>query len=102
VALGQVFSEYFGFPCQFSFHDCYTFIIIIIIIITGWYNMPISGRRTKWTVLPHPQETIKKKTSATLLIFNSKILEKLGAPPLTIDGQSPSLFHLHLFHLQPS
>jgi hypothetical protein len=20
VALGQVFSEYFGFPCQFSFH----------------------------------------------------------------------------------
>jgi hypothetical protein len=21
VALGQVFSEYFGFPCQFSFHQ---------------------------------------------------------------------------------
>jgi hypothetical protein len=20
VALGQVFSEYFGFPCQFAFH----------------------------------------------------------------------------------
>jgi hypothetical protein len=20
VALGQVFTEYFGFPCQFSFH----------------------------------------------------------------------------------
>jgi hypothetical protein len=20
MALGQVFSEYFGFPCQFSFH----------------------------------------------------------------------------------
>jgi hypothetical protein len=21
MALGQVFSEYFGFPCQFSFHQ---------------------------------------------------------------------------------
>jgi hypothetical protein len=21
VTLGQVFSEYFGFPCQFSFHQ---------------------------------------------------------------------------------
>jgi hypothetical protein len=21
VALGQVFSEYFGFPCQYSFHQ---------------------------------------------------------------------------------
>jgi hypothetical protein len=21
VALGQVFSEYFGFPCHFSFHQ---------------------------------------------------------------------------------
>jgi hypothetical protein len=23
VALGQVFSEYFGFPCQFSFHQVF-------------------------------------------------------------------------------
>jgi hypothetical protein len=47
VALGQVFSEYFGFPCQFSFHRCSTLIIIIIIIIIiirGWHNRPISGR----------------------------------------------------------
>jgi hypothetical protein len=22
VALGQIFSEYFGFPCQISFHQC--------------------------------------------------------------------------------
>jgi hypothetical protein len=27
VALGQVFSEYFGFPCQSSFHQ-----LLIIII----------------------------------------------------------------------
>jgi hypothetical protein len=24
VVLGQVFSEYFGFPCQSSFHNCST------------------------------------------------------------------------------
>jgi hypothetical protein len=33
VALGQVFSEYFGFPCQSSFHQKIIFIIIIIIVI---------------------------------------------------------------------
>jgi hypothetical protein len=25
-------------------------------IIRGWYNMSISGRRTNWTVSPHPKE----------------------------------------------
>jgi hypothetical protein len=37
VALGQVFCEYFGFPCQFSFHGLLqnqTF------INPGWYNRP--------------------------------------------------------------
>jgi hypothetical protein len=28
VALGQVFSEYFGFPCQSHFTDCSIIIII--------------------------------------------------------------------------
>jgi hypothetical protein len=28
AALGQVFSEYFGFPCQSSFHNCSTIILI--------------------------------------------------------------------------
>jgi hypothetical protein len=28
VALGQVFSEYFGFPCQSSFHHLSTITII--------------------------------------------------------------------------
>jgi hypothetical protein len=32
VALGQNFSEYFGFPCQFAFHRLLHNIIIIIII----------------------------------------------------------------------
>jgi hypothetical protein len=29
VALGQVFSEYFGFPCQFSFHQLLYSLIIL-------------------------------------------------------------------------
>jgi hypothetical protein len=33
VALGQVLSEYFGFPCQCSFYQLLHNIIIIIIII---------------------------------------------------------------------
>jgi hypothetical protein len=44
VALGQVFSEYFGFPCQFSFHQLFQ--KIILIYHRGLYNRP------KW---PHYQ-----------------------------------------------
>jgi hypothetical protein len=41
VALGRVFSEYFGFPCQSSFHQ-----------ILHHHNQPgqvVSGRRADWT-----------------------------------------------------
>jgi hypothetical protein len=41
LALGQVFSEYYGFPCQSSFHEK-------IIITRGRYNRPFSGRRAEW------------------------------------------------------
>jgi hypothetical protein len=44
VALGRVFSEYFGFPCQSSFHQ-----ILHLKITRGRYNRPISGRRAHWT-----------------------------------------------------
>jgi hypothetical protein len=48
VALGQVFSEYFGFPphsTKFS----------IITITRGRSNRPFSGRRAEWTQFgPHP------------------------------------------------
>jgi hypothetical protein len=36
TTLGQVFSEYFGFPCQ-SFHQFFS----IIIITRGWHNTPL-------------------------------------------------------------
>jgi hypothetical protein len=39
VALGQFFSDNFGFPCN-SFHDCSMFLLSIIL---GWYNRPNSG-----------------------------------------------------------
>jgi hypothetical protein len=37
VALGQVFSENFGFPCQSTFHLLST---IIFTIQRGWQNRP--------------------------------------------------------------
>jgi hypothetical protein len=49
VALGQVFSEYFGFPCQSSFHQKFT----IITITRSRYNRPFRGRRAEWTQF-HP------------------------------------------------
>jgi hypothetical protein len=48
VALGQVFSEYFGFPCKSSFHQ---FLTITITITRGWYNRPVVAAVPK--VLPH-------------------------------------------------
>jgi hypothetical protein len=56
VALGQIFSEYFGFPC--------TILIPPISpqstspVIRGWYNRPVSGRSTQ---SPTPQKKINKK-----------------------------------------
>jgi hypothetical protein len=38
VALGQVFSEYFGFPCQFTFRQLLQ--KSSSSIIWGLYNMP--------------------------------------------------------------
>jgi hypothetical protein len=57
VALGQAFSEYFDFPCKFSFHQ---------LLHThhqpssgGWYNRPNSGRCTRWTQY-HPNSPPEK------------------------------------------
>jgi hypothetical protein len=44
VALRQVFSEYFGFPCHLHSTK-----FSIIIITRGRYNRPFSGRRAEWT-----------------------------------------------------
>jgi hypothetical protein len=47
VALGQVFSVYFGFRCQSSFRQ----ILFIILITRGWHKRPIDGRSAEWTQL---------------------------------------------------
>jgi hypothetical protein len=46
AALGQVFSEYFGFPAD---HHSTNFSIIII--TRGWHNRPTDGRSADWTQL---------------------------------------------------
>jgi hypothetical protein len=50
VVVGQVFSEYFGFRCQFSFHRLpHSSSSSSSSNIRDWYSRPNSGRRTKWT-----------------------------------------------------
>jgi hypothetical protein len=49
VELGQVFSEYFGFPCQSSFHQ-----------LLHNHNRPVSGHSTQ-----SPTAQIKKKAEDT-------------------------------------
>jgi hypothetical protein len=44
AALGQVFSEYFGFPANHSTD------FSIIMITRGWHNRPIGGRSAEWTL----------------------------------------------------
>jgi hypothetical protein len=60
AALGQVSSEYFGFPAIHSTN------FSIIIIIRGLHNRPIDGRSAEWTQLNStPQYTKFKKEILT-------------------------------------
>jgi hypothetical protein len=43
--MGQVLSEYFGFPANHSTN------FSIIIIIRGWHNRPIGDRSAEWNQL---------------------------------------------------
>jgi hypothetical protein len=46
AALEQVFSEYFGFSCQSSFHQ-----FLHYQYHPGGHDRPISGRSAEWTQL---------------------------------------------------
>jgi hypothetical protein len=63
VALGQVFSEYFGFPCQFSFHQ---------LLLThhlspgaGIIGQLLADVPSGLSVTP-PQETLKEKKKVVI------------------------------------
>jgi hypothetical protein len=60
VALGQVFSEYFGFPCQSLFHQ---FLHNQHHILSGAGKIASSGRSTH-----SPTAQIKKKKVLVLLL----------------------------------
>jgi hypothetical protein len=58
AALGQFFSEYFGFPCQSSFHQ-----FLHHHEHPGLHNRAIGGRSAEWTQLDEtPHYTDKKKS----------------------------------------
>jgi hypothetical protein len=65
VALGQVFSEYFGFPCQSSFHQLLQ--KSPSSIIWGWYNRP-EVAAVPSGLSPTPR---KKKYNIALLRLNA-------------------------------
>jgi hypothetical protein len=54
AALGQVFSEYFGFPCQ-SFHQ-----FLHHHDHPGLAQQAIGGRSVEWTLIPPPTIQIKE------------------------------------------
>jgi hypothetical protein len=58
VALRQVFSEYFGFPCQSLFDRKSS----ILTITRGRYNRTVNGRGAEWTQFGlHPPLCANKK-----------------------------------------
>jgi hypothetical protein len=56
VALGQVSSEYFGFPCQFSFHRK----ILHPHNHPDRYKRTVNGRGVEWTPFGLHAPTIRK------------------------------------------
>jgi hypothetical protein len=99
AALGQVFSEYFGFPCQ-SFHR-----FLHHHNHTGLAQQTIGGRSVEWTLIPPPTIQIKKK-----LHFEGRRVSCLhlkgGRGSLLLDlanGDGPSVnMHLATRHHNPA
>jgi hypothetical protein len=54
VTLGQVFSQYFGFPCQSSFHQFFS-------TITLTYHLGLVQYASKWPQYPKSHRTNYKK-----------------------------------------
>jgi hypothetical protein len=72
VALGQVFSEYFGFHRLLPRSSS---------IIRGWYNRPISGRRTKWTQsrpTPRNKNTQEHRSPGVKLTYSPQSHAAIG------------------------
>jgi hypothetical protein len=67
VALGQVFSENFGFPCQSTFHLLST---IIFTITRGWHKRPGVA------AVPIVSQTKKKNIYMEVILKRSIIADK--------------------------
>jgi hypothetical protein len=71
AALGQVFSEYFGFPANNHSTN-----FPIIIINRGWHNRPIGGRSAEWTQLDSTPHYTNLKRKALRPIRNENCKEE--------------------------
>jgi hypothetical protein len=97
VALGQVFSEYFGFPCQFSFHRLlHTHRLSSEAGTIGQILADVpSGLKISLTP---PQETKKKKKDNVLIV--SQFVDwskgrKFGCSPKVLRHSS-AMCHLQM------
>jgi hypothetical protein len=74
--VGEDFSEYFNFPCQFALRRLLPQSSSSF-IVRGWYNRPVSGRRTKWTQ-SHPIENNNKEYRASANSFTWCVPENIA------------------------
>jgi hypothetical protein len=88
VALGQVSSEYFGFPCQSLFHH-FLHNHHPSPIIRGWYNRPIVAAVPKV-----PQHKLKK----IYLVSPQDNLSKIAG---SIQDKTIGFFFQLIYSFQP-
>jgi hypothetical protein len=69
VALGQVFSKNFSFPCQSTFHLLLT---IIFTITQGWHDRPGVA------AVPVASETKIKKKKLNYIVLNGRMMNWKG------------------------
>jgi hypothetical protein len=71
MALGQVFSNYFGFSCQFSVYQLLHFSHII----RGWYSEPFMAKRLSF----HPILKVKQMEGRSIAQAVSRWLPTAAA-----------------------
>jgi hypothetical protein len=93
VALGQVFTAYFDFPCQFEFHRLLHIHHHHLSSGAGRYNRANTGRSTKWTVslthsLTHGAEPfLRSRQLCSYSTTSQHFMEPAGSLPCS---QEPS------------
>jgi hypothetical protein len=99
VALGQVFSEYFGFPCQFSFHR----LLHIHHLSSGAGTIgKILANVPSGLTLPPPQETNKQTNKQERGLLGCDAVHFCGLMPKFPRNTPPTPSRMCRFQVQLS